>query len=186
MSSKEKSLQEANTAHDKEVTERIAAPRTSAHTISFPIEADAKEALEKLAKGELRAVVIKNESEKFLLDTTLAEGKIEDVAAKLGKESRFIGFIHKHDGEDKHMFVYFASDQCPVKKRMLYASSKSACFEHAVEAGCDFAKRLEFSEACDITTAELDSALAPVEEEPEEEEKPKPKAPANRGPRMLI
>eukprot|EP01061_Rhynchopus_euleeides_P004252 TRINITY_DN13519_c0_g3_i1.p1 TRINITY_DN13519_c0_g3~~TRINITY_DN13519_c0_g3_i1.p1 ORF type:complete len:335 (+),score=178.07 TRINITY_DN13519_c0_g3_i1:67-1071(+) len=189
MSHREKAMQEVHSAEEKESKDRaVAAARSSTHTLQFPIADDAKEALEKASKGDLRCVILKNENEKFALETTFADASvtIEEVAKKLEKESRFIVFIHKHDDADKTLFIYYASDQCPVKKRMQYASSKAACVEKASEAGNEIVKRLEFTEQSDFTTQALNEALAPAEEEPEEEQKPKPKVPANRGPRMLI
>ena len=192
MSDMEKAKAEIAKVETEELKDRVAVmkagpPMGAPAKLAFAIEDDAKAAVEALAAGDATVVILKNENERFALEEKVTgAATIEEVAKKLGKESRFVVFAHKHEDEKKVLFIYYASDQCPVKKRMTYASSKSACVQAVTAAGAEPVKRLEFSEADDFTTKALDEALAPTPDEDEPEEAPKPKAPMNRGPRMLI
>eukprot|EP01064_Diplonema_japonicum_P032798 TRINITY_DN6267_c0_g2_i1.p1 TRINITY_DN6267_c0_g2~~TRINITY_DN6267_c0_g2_i1.p1 ORF type:complete len:335 (+),score=121.78 TRINITY_DN6267_c0_g2_i1:65-1069(+) len=158
-----------------------------AHTIKFPLDDAAKEGMAKVGKGEAKAVVVKNENEKLVVDKIFESGDLAEVVKSLGDESRFIVVTHEHEGKKVCVFIYYASDTCPFKKRMQYAASKAAVVEYATEAGCDIAKSSEYTCKEEITDAALTESLAPVETEAEpEERKSKPKAPGRGGMRMLI
>eukprot|EP01059_Diplonema_ambulator_P033022 TRINITY_DN6742_c0_g1_i1.p1 TRINITY_DN6742_c0_g1~~TRINITY_DN6742_c0_g1_i1.p1 ORF type:complete len:337 (+),score=121.65 TRINITY_DN6742_c0_g1_i1:968-1978(+) len=191
MTSSEKENIELNAQAMKEAVESFKerAPMASGcHTVKFPLKDDAKEALAKVGKHEAKAVVIKNESETLVLEKLFDSGSLEDVVKTLKDESRFIVVTHEHEDKKVCIFIYYASDSCPFKKRMQYAASKSAMVEYAQEAGCDIAKTSEYTCQEDITDAALTESLAPVEADDSAaaERKSKPKAPGRGGMRMLI
>eukprot|EP01063_Lacrimia_lanifica_P028862 TRINITY_DN4296_c0_g3_i1.p2 TRINITY_DN4296_c0_g3~~TRINITY_DN4296_c0_g3_i1.p2 ORF type:complete len:367 (+),score=197.53 TRINITY_DN4296_c0_g3_i1:64-1164(+) len=218
MTESEKQRAEDDAIVRKEIAERKAdtsygGVSSGIHNVTFPIGASAVEAMKKIGAGDAKAVVIKNENGKLELAETFADaGSIDDVTKTLETESRFIIWnvgkqVKKAEKKDDdsseeeeekkeengsacdHLFIYYASDSCPVKKRMHYASSCGACYEHADANGCHFLKRLEFSEKEEITSKEIENALKPADDDDDAGEapsKPKPKIPGQQGQRMLI
>eukprot|EP01065_Artemidia_motanka_P034290 TRINITY_DN4156_c0_g1_i1.p2 TRINITY_DN4156_c0_g1~~TRINITY_DN4156_c0_g1_i1.p2 ORF type:complete len:342 (+),score=132.63 TRINITY_DN4156_c0_g1_i1:77-1102(+) len=170
--------------------------------MQFPMDKAAKEALEAFEKGEVNAVAFKlapAKTEEIHLDeaTVCKESmSIEDTVKKIDPkgESRYLlyRFAHEVDGEEKKSIVclYYASSGTPIKRRMLYASTKATFVQHASAAGAAPDKVLEYPDLEEATTDALKDALKPAADAPEaaeEEEAPRPKPkPQAKGPRMLI
>ena len=156
--------------------------------LKFPITDEAKSALEKGSKNEdgYSVVILDTENEKITFSSK--HDSLQSAVDTLGDASRFICLNHKNENDDNkncHVFIYYASDSCPFKKRLQYASSKSTAVEHASNAGYSFAKTLELTEKAEVSAKEVNEALKPSSED-DEPKRIKPKAPGRGGMRMLI
>eukprot|EP01060_Flectonema_neradi_P032967 TRINITY_DN538_c11_g1_i1.p1 TRINITY_DN538_c11_g1~~TRINITY_DN538_c11_g1_i1.p1 ORF type:complete len:332 (+),score=113.08 TRINITY_DN538_c11_g1_i1:54-1049(+) len=188
MTDKEKEMASLNAEVAKEMQSADKHSAIENCALKFPIADEAKAALEKGSKNEdgHTVVVLDTENEKITLCSK--HDSLQSAVDSLGDGSRFICLNHKNENDDNkecQVFVYYASDSCPFKKRLQYASSKSTAVEHASNAGYSFAKTLEFTEKSEVCAKEINEALKPSAEE-DEPKRIKPKAPGRGGMRMLI
>eukprot|EP00756_Hemistasia_phaeocysticola_P048314 Hpha_TRINITY_DN22744_c0_g1::TRINITY_DN22744_c0_g1_i1::g.34253::m.34253/K08870/TWF; twinfilin len=196
MTPAERERHETTKEHQASITGSAGAAYT--HGVKFPLQDEAKEALEAFGKGDLSAVsfYVDGKPETIAADkaTQVKEkgATIEDVVKTVNEkgESRYIlyRFTREVDGDEKTdvLFIYFCSSGTPVKKRMIYASGKAVAIHYATEAGAAPAKCLEYTDLEDATSKALEESLRPATAEEAEEEKVTKPKPMPKGPRMLI
>eukprot|EP00123_Amoebidium_parasiticum_P013291 comp21879_c0_seq1/m.31315 comp21879_c0_seq1/g.31315 ORF comp21879_c0_seq1/g.31315 comp21879_c0_seq1/m.31315 type:complete len:362 (-) comp21879_c0_seq1:96-1181(-) len=176
----------------QEVTAHIlaAGKQEIAGGMAFPLDEEATAALEGLKDGKYEYVQLQIDipAEHIRLsvaDSTTTEG----VAEKMPEDSpryHFVAYAHSHEGEQQRpiLFIYSCPGySCPVKERMLYSSCKNNVVSAAEALGLVLARKMEVSEAADLTHECLHNEIHPP---PKEEKKVylKPK-PAGRGGRRM-
>jgi len=78
----------------------------------------------------------------------------------------FFRYDHNHDGEDQSpvLFVYSSTDDSPVKLKMLYSTVKVTATGAAEQCGVKITRKLEISDASDLTAQYINEDLHPPEQ----------------------
>ncbi|XP_051886172.1 twinfilin-1b isoform X2 [Pristis pectinata] len=162
--------------------------------VTFPIQEDAVQALEKLQNKELSYVQLKidfNHEKIALADTTHTE--IGDLPKRVPKESaRYHFFLYKHSHEGDYLesivFIYsMPGYTCSIRERMLYSSCKNPLIDMVEkQLSLEITKKIEIGDGNELTPDFLYEEVHP-KQHAHRQIFAKPKGPAGkRGIRRLI
>jgi len=141
------------------------------HSVKFPMSKYALDKLAALNQGSISLVQLKVDPTKETIE--LAEAKNINLGALSGyiptNEPRFTLFRWSHDHESEHfnsvVFIYSCTNDSPVKLKMLYSTVKSVASSSCEDIGLKIDKKLEISEAHEITEELLIEVLHPPTED---------------------
>ncbi|KAF5909360.1 WD repeat-containing protein 82, partial [Clarias magur] len=109
--------------------------------LAFPLQAEAKHALQQLAKKHINYIQLRLDTEKETIELVHTRPtETHDLRSRIPTDTpryHFFLYKHLHDGVYLESFVFIYSmpgDCCAVKERMLYSSCKSRLLEE-VERG---------------------------------------------------
>jgi len=166
------------------------------HGVSFPVQAEATQALKGLLASQHNYVqlAIDAENEKIILDHA-SDVSIDDLGEKVPSNDQprfhFFRYDHNHEGEDLQSIVMVFScpdgsgntKSAPVKLRMLYSSSKANIENILTSLGGKVVVKLEVNQGAEVTKEAILAILHPQKEE-EKKAFAKPKGPAG-GKRLI-
>eukprot|EP01012_Entosiphon_sulcatum_P040608 TRINITY_DN54296_c0_g1_i1.p1 TRINITY_DN54296_c0_g1~~TRINITY_DN54296_c0_g1_i1.p1 ORF type:complete len:333 (+),score=57.91 TRINITY_DN54296_c0_g1_i1:49-1047(+) len=162
------------------------------HGVAVGFNQEAQAAITGLVSGTVHAVILRMEDETIGVDLTIASHvQVEDLVQKVTTaEPRFVlfRFHHEHDGTSLSpvVFAYICPGGCKVKHRMVYSTTKASVVHTSSALGLTIDKKLEFSDATDLTTAGLVSEFhPPTEVESGSPKFTKPTRPGKGKPKLL-
>jgi twinfilin-like protein len=141
------------------------------HSVNFPMSTAAQDKLKSFKDGQLNLVQLRVDPDKETIELDCSSsGDLSSIVAKIPhNEPRFnmIRFSHEHEGQhyDSFVFVYSCTNNSPVKLKMLYSTVKAVANSTAEQIGIKFDKKLEISEAGELTEDLLMESLHPPSEE---------------------
>ena len=165
--------------------------------LQYPVDVNAKGALEALKNGDVNYVQLKIivETEEIALEQkdSVNVDKLHTCIPKDKPSYHFYNFKHEYNGEPDEalVFVYCCPGyQCSVKERMMYASCKGKVLEFAEgELGLVPVRKLEFGELEGDGSSDINAQVLFGEVHPPLEEKQKtfsrPARPGRGGRRLV-
>merc|ERR1712137_134323 len=140
--------------------------REYVHSVAFPMSPAAVNALKSLSSKNVVQLRIDTEKETIELRDSFSASQIEDIRSKIPDQEpcfTFFRFVHQHEGSEQApvIFIYSCTDGAKVKARMLYSTVKAAAIEAANGLGVSVEKKMEISEADDLSNSELLTELHP-------------------------
>uniref|UniRef100_A0A9J8BYY5 Twinfilin actin-binding protein 2a n=1 Tax=Cyprinus carpio carpio TaxID=630221 RepID=A0A9J8BYY5_CYPCA len=162
--------------------------------LAFPLQAEAKRALQQLAERRINYIQLKLDTEKERIDLVhTSPTEIRDLPCRIPLDTpRYHFFLYKHSHEGDYLesvvFIYsMPGYSCSIKERMLYSSCKSRLLE---EVERDFylevAKKLEIDSGEELTEEYLYDEVHP-KQHAHKQAFAKPRGPAGkRGNKRII
>jgi len=164
-----------------------------AHGIAFPVDDNVESAMDSFFAGENNYVglTIDTDAERVCLieSTNIDIDQLGSFVPNDEPRFHFFKYDHEHLGDNLSslIYVYSCPDgskgtiSCPVKKRMLFSSSKANVSSLATSRGGNIDLKLEVNNGEDVSAHEINILLHPAKVEKKKINKPTP-----RGGRKLI
>jgi len=165
--------------------------REYVHSVKFPMSAAALDILKALPYGSVGLVQLKVDPTKETIE--LADSKksveIDDLPSLIpNSEPRFFlyTFSHTHESQkfDSLVFIYSCPEKSPVKLKMLYSTVKAVAIGTSESLGLTISKKVEITEANEITEDLLIELLHPPSEDKKQTFN-KPSRPGKGKPRVV-
>jgi len=164
--------------------------REYVHSVRFPMSNSALEKLKVLPSGSVNLIQLKVDPVKETIE--LGDSKSIDIDGLQSyipdNEPRFFlyRFTHDHEGEhfDSIVFIYSCPEKSPVKLKMLYSTVKAVAIGSAESLGLTIAKKVEITEANEISEEMLLELIHPPSEA-KKQTFSKPTRPGQGRPRMV-
>ncbi|XP_060723942.1 twinfilin-2 [Tachysurus vachellii] len=162
--------------------------------LAFPLQAEAKHALQQLAKKHINYIQLRLDTEKETIDLVHTRAtETHDLRSRIPVDTpRYHFFLYKHLHEGVYLesvvFIYsMPGDLCSVKERMLYSSCKSRLLEEVErDYHIEVVKKLELDSGDELTEQYLYEEIHP-KKYAHKEAFAKPRGPAGkRGSKRLI
>ncbi|XP_046706618.1 twinfilin-2 isoform X2 [Silurus meridionalis] len=162
--------------------------------LAFPLQAEAKHALQQLAKKHINYIQLRLDTEKETIDLVHTQPtETRDLHRRIPTDTpRYHFFLYKHLHEGVYLesvvFIYsMPGYSCSVKERMLYSSCKSRLLEEVErDYYIEVVKKMEIDSGEDLTEQYLYDEIHP-KQHAHKEAFAKPRGPAGkRGNKRLI
>ncbi|XP_058634024.1 twinfilin-2 isoform X5 [Onychostoma macrolepis] len=162
--------------------------------LAFPLQAEAKRALQQLAERRINYIQLKLDTEKETIELVhTSPTEIRDLPCRIPLDTpRYHFFLYKHSHEGDYLesvvFIYsMPGYSCSIKERMLYSSCKSRLLEDVErDFHLEVAKKLEIDSGEELTEEYLYDEVHP-KQHAHKQAFAKPRGPAGkRGNKRLI
>uniref|UniRef100_A0A671QR54 Twinfilin n=1 Tax=Sinocyclocheilus anshuiensis TaxID=1608454 RepID=A0A671QR54_9TELE len=162
--------------------------------LAFPLQAEAKRALQQLAERRINYIQLKLDTEKETIELVhTSPTEIRDLPCRIPLDTpRYHFFLYKHSHEGDYLesvvFIYsMPGYSCSIKERMLYSSCKSQLLEEVErDFHLEVAKKLEIDSGEELTGKYLYDEVHP-KQHAHKQAFAKPRGPAGkRGNKRLI
>uniref|UniRef100_A0A673HV96 Twinfilin-2-like n=1 Tax=Sinocyclocheilus rhinocerous TaxID=307959 RepID=A0A673HV96_9TELE len=162
--------------------------------LAFPLQAEAKRALQQLAERRINYIQLKLDTEKETIELVhTSPTEIRDLPCRIPLDTpRYHFFLYKHSHEGDYfesvVFIYsMPGYSCSIKERMLYSSCKSRLLEEVErDFHLEVAKKLEIDSGEELTGEYLYDEVHP-KQHAHKQAFAKPRGPAGkRGNKRLI
>ncbi|KAK9973563.1 hypothetical protein ABG768_024284 [Culter alburnus] len=162
--------------------------------LAFPLQVEAKRALQQLAERRINYIQLKLDTEKETIELVhTSPTDIRDLPCRIPLDTpRYHFFLYKHSHEGDYLesvvFIYsMPGYSCSIKERMLYSSCKSRLLEEVErDFHLEVAKKLEIDSGEELTEEYLYDEVHP-KQHAHKQAFAKPRGPAGkRGNKRLI